>query len=196
MYLLQPEYRIPLLTMGLFKVKDAVAAEESHYFIREGCRIGNHKDHLRVQDRLNTIDGRIGGGFFCSSKCVCYFDMAKNIFCMGTHLDQITKNYPIKDFIPEKFEMVNGLICINLLTDRGMKKFVLDTGSNRSLIQKSSSDANEVKVDFELFGRRRCIAFDFPAELPFDGILGFDFFDDYPMCLDFSNQILYIKSNH
>ena len=189
----EPVYKIPYFRLGSLTVSDAVAGEENLFFIQEGSRVGKWHDHLRIQDQINKIDGRIGGGLFSSFKYVCYFDMSRLIFCMGPSLDQITNNYPVVDFMKGKFEVVDGLICLNILTDRGMKKFMLDTGAQRSLIQKSSMDGKWVTVDLGRLGQRRFFAFDIPEQMPFDGILGFDFFEDYRMCLDFSNQTIYIK---
>jgi hypothetical protein len=189
----QPEYRIPYIHFGPFEMTDVWAIEENYLFIREGNKIGRKRRPLRIQDQIDNIDGKIGSRLFDSSGCSCYFDMSRSIFCMGTRLGQITKDYPLIDFMKNKIEVINGFICLDVLTDRGMKKFMLDTGASCSLIQKMPQDRQEIKMDLELFGRRRFVTFDLPNNLPFDGILGIDFFEDYKMCLDFSNQTIYIK---
>lgn len=187
------KYRIPFLKLGSFTISDATAGEENDLFIREGARIGTWNDPLRLQDRIDTIDGRIGGGLFCDLQCVCYFDMSRLIFCMQSSLDRIMESYPLTDFVKGSFEIVNGWACLNIQTDRGMKRFVLDTGASHSIIQKSSLDRQWVKVDLGSFGRRPFFTFDIPERIPFDGVLGFDFFEDYKICLDFSNQTMYVK---
>lgn len=189
----QPAYKIPHFKFGTLNIEGAVAVEESQRFIREGGKIGSWHNYLQTQDRIDMIDGRIGGGLFTSTGCVCYFDMSHFVFCLAASLDQITKNHPLTNFMQSTFEEVNGLICLDLLTDRGVKKFVLDTGATHSAIQKSPGDRHEVKMDLEHFGHRKFIALDIPENLLIDGILGIDFFDDYAMCLDFATHTIYIK---
>jgi uncharacterized protein YceK len=188
-----PAYKIPHFKLGTINIEGAVVVEESHRFIREGGKIGSWHNYLQIQDQIDMIDGRIGGGLFCSSRCVCYFDMSRFVFCLGPTLDEMTKTYALTNYMQDTFEDVNGLICLNILTDRGMKKFVLDTGASHSAIQKSHSDGRWVKMDLEHFGPRHFFALDIPENLLFDGILGIDFFDDYAMCLDFSTHTIYLK---
>lgn len=192
----QSEYKIPHMQIGPFDITDIGAIQESYFFIQEGNKIGTKRRPLRTQDQMDLIDGKIGGGLLCLSKLISYFDLSHSTVCMGTRLDQITKNHPLSDFSQLKLEVINGFICLNLLTDRGMQKFLLDTGASHSLIQKTALDNKDVKINLELFGARRFIAIDLPVDAPFDGILGLDFFKDYKVCLDFSNQTLYIKSAH
>lgn len=193
-YYEQPAYKIPHLKLGSMNIKGAVAVEESHQFIRQGGKIGSWHNYLQAQDQIDMIDGRIGGGLFCSSGSICYFDMSRFVFYLASHLDEITKTHPLTNFTQRTFEEVNGLICLNILTDRGIKRFMLDTGATHSAIQRSVLDDQWVKIDLEDFGRRRFFALDLPDNLPFDGILGIDFFDDYAICMDFRTHTLYIKS--
>ncbi len=189
----QSEYKIPHVRFGSFEIADVQAIEENYLFIREGNKIGTKRYPPRTQDQIDQIDGKIGAGLFDLSESICYFDMSRSIFCMGTALDQVIEDYPLVDFVENKIEVIDGFVCLDVLTDRGMKKFMLDTGASCSLIQKMAEDGREIKMDLELFGRRRFFTFDLPENVPFDGILGIDFFDDYKVCLDFSNRRIYTK---
>ncbi len=90
--------------------------------------------------------------------------------------------------------MENEWFCMNIQTDRGMKKFLIDTGAECSIIKKSPNEPEQIKVYLENIGSWNFYAIDLPPGIPpIDGILGVDFLKKHIICLDFLDQAIYIK---
>lgn len=117
------------------------------------------------------------------------------------------KKYKQGEWIETEFNLDKGMgISLCLITDSvGRKELILDTGSNVSLIDKSSSLQvpidlrNEIeKISLKLnngvsLGTFSFYSFDF-TNAGLQGILGFDFFDYYMVCIDFLNKKIFLKT--
>lgn len=115
------------------------------------------------------------------------------------------KKYHSGDWIEADFNLSKELgISFFLITGSGTKELTLDTGSNISLINditlpKSSIDTRaltkslSLKLSNERFlGTVSFYPFNF-SDTGLQGILGFDFFDQYMICLDFLNRKIFFK---
>jgi hypothetical protein len=116
------------------------------------------------------------------------------------------RKYDKGEWVETDFSLDKGMgIILHLMIDSmGERKLILDTGSNISLIDKSSSQQvpvdlrNETeKLSLKLHNGVSLGTFSF---YPFDftnaglqGILGFDFFDRYMVCFDFLNKKMFLK---
>lgn len=110
------------------------------------------------------------------------------------------------EWIEANFELEKEKgIILRLTTDKNeMKELILDTGANLSLID----DRTSLKASIDLSAEKREVGlllsdgiflgtfpfhpYDF-TDLGFQGILGFDFFDSYLVCIDFVNKKLFLK---
>ncbi len=154
-----------------------------------------------------VIYGHIGREPFLDK--VLFIDRRKQICVVKqAYLNQKTdleKYYPGK-WIEADFALDKGSgIILNLDIDSQKRKaFILDTGSNVSVIDKNYSS----KEPFSLNSKKEEMSFTLSngtslGKLPFyfldsskvglQGILGFDFFDHYMVCLDFLNKKVYLK---
>ena len=117
------------------------------------------------------------------------------------------RQYEQGDWIKVQAHLDKGIgVNLRLITDSGeVKNFILDTGSNVSLIDRKNSP--QVPIDF--FSKVEQISLKLDKNIPlgtfsfcpfnfadigFDGILGFDFFDHYIVCIDFVNREIFLKS--
>lgn len=117
------------------------------------------------------------------------------------------RKYHKGEWIETNFNLDKGMgISLCLMTDSvGEKELILDTGSNMSLIDKSSSP--QAPIDLRNETERISLKLNNGVSLgtfsfyPFDftsaglqGVLGFDFFDHYMVCIDFLNKKIFLKT--
>jgi len=151
--------------------------------------------------------GKIGREPFLDK--VLFFDRKKEI-CIIDQAYAGKKTDPTKyhagDWMETDLKLNQGIgISLCLLIDSSERKeFILDTGSNISLINTGSVLKVPINLRNEsiivplklnnntLLGLFSFYPFDL-TNMKFDGILGFDFFDHYLICLDFPNKKLFLK---
>ena len=129
-----------------------------------------------------------------SSGQACFLDMSRSLLCIGDTLQDLIHLYPLTEFHKEHLEIDNGCLCVNIQTNEGMKRFLLDTGAERSAIKKSPSDPKQIKLSLENLGSWNFYTLNFPEGiLPIDGILGIDFLKKHAVYLDFLDRTIYIE---
>ncbi len=190
----QPEFKLESYQLGKITVENPIATEESLFFVTTGSRLIAGWSDRRLRQQIKQIDGKVGSDFFLSSGRPCFLDMSRSLLSTGETLSELEEIYPLTGFVQKRLEIENGWLCVTLETNYGEKKFLIDTGAERSAIRKSPSDHKQVKLSLEHFGLWRFYAVQFPEGIPpIDGILGIDFLKKHAICLDFSNHTIYIK---
>lgn len=190
----QPEFMLESYRLGNITVKNPTAGEESLFFLTTGSKLIASGNNRRVTQQIAQIEGIVGSKFFLSSGRPCFLDMSHSILSVGETLSELGEIYPLTGFIQKRLEIENGLLCVTLETNYGEKKFLIDTGAERSAIRRSPSDPRRIKLSLEHFGSWKFYTVQFPEEIPpLDGILGIDFLKKHPMFLDFLNLTIYIK---
>ena len=193
------QFEVLDVQIGRLHVPKAVAIEEDVYFISHGSRPWGKIQKKQLQQQLQHIDGRVGNQLFSAS--VCFLDLAHSKFCIGASVDEIAQRDSLDGYRQMPFKFYKGLMCIDCKTEYGDKSFVLDTGSHRSVLSKSSllrpgRTPHAVRMTLDGVGSLRFDLLDFPQQLSeVDGILGMDFFRRYCICIDFQNQWVYLKQH-
>lgn len=113
------------------------------------------------------------------------------------------KKYVITPFIQHR-----GVLVINITTDLGEKRVVLDTGASYSILKNQSIDSSQLVKNknardffsskkFELdgydFGGQKFAVTELTNSLEVDGVLGVDFFLEHAFFLDFDKGLVYIE---
>ena len=190
----QPKFKLDSYQIGNFNVKNPIATEESLFFVKTGSRLFASKNDRRINQKIEQVDGKIGSEFFLSCGQACFLDMSRSLLYVGDTLQDLISLYPLAGFQKKHLEIENRCLCVNIQTNQGMKKFLLDTGSERSAIKKSPSDPKQIKLSLENLGSWNFYTLNFPeGTLPIDGILGIDFLKKHAVCLDFLDRTIYIK---
>lgn len=191
------KYKISPIKLGHLKIEDAIVSEEHEFFIAVGSKpFGSSKSDIDKQ--LELIDGRIGCSVFNS--CSCFFDFKHSLFCVSPGFDEIKKSINWSEGIEANFDYDKELICVEFLTEQGTKRFVLDTGASRSLVNRSSFiHANQKKLKIQKLelgsknlGPWHFYCLDASEKLGADGILGMDFFKRFAVYIDFPNRKLFL----
>lgn len=207
-YLLN-EFLIPLLQINTMEFKNPIILEENTQFLHNTILYPNSYSKNIIDNNLE-YSGRLGIELF--KPYVCLFDFPRST----VHLFNVIPKNIAEQWAETRLIKTDGghaLICFE--TDLGLKTFLLDTGANTCSFRESLVDKltlarkNTVKQsssgrwffrslkmrtgNIDL-GEHRFILFEF--QKPFDqidGILGMDFFQKHPICLDFPNSKAYIS---
>lgn len=170
---------------------------------------GNIKDKEEYDDQ---IDGFLGLGLFLETKLPALFlDLNHSTVFMIENINDFDENrYSIKNMVKIPLERAHSCLAIEVDTDFGKKRFLLDTGATENLINSSLlSDAFSVESSpqgkellftsfkFQIggknFGNEKFSPSSIsPAFNDIDGILGMSFFRKYAVFLDFNNNLAYI----
>lgn len=190
----QPEFKLESYQLGHLTVESPIVTEESLFFVTTGSRFISGWSDRRLRQKIKQIDGKVGSECFLSFGRPCFLDMSRSLLSVGETLSEIDEIYSLAGFFQNPLEIENGWLCVNIETNYGTKKFLIDTGAERSAIRKTPSDSKRVKLLLENFGSWSFYSIDFPDKIPFiDGILGMDFLKKHAVCFDFSNHTIYIK---
>ena len=151
--------------------------------------------------------GRIGREPFLNK--ILFIDRKKEKCIVET-------SYPNKNINPEKFdkgiwiesdfnlEKGIGIVLSVIIEHLGLKRLVLDTGSNVSILDKKGipklpltfcedGGTAELKLkNGESLGSHDFLYYDL-SEVELQGFLGFDFLQHYMVCLDFLNKKIFFK---
>ena len=176
----KPQFEISNIKMGPISIDHAVVIEEDLFFTPQS----------------NQLSGRIGNSIFRST--ACYFDLSHSKFYIGANVEEIREKHSLQNFVKIPLDTQNGLLNVDLMTTDGIKKFVFDTGSNVSVLDKSKvpqkSEKTTTQLELGQFGLWNFHLLDFPENWPtVDGILGMDFFMKHIICFDFQNQFVYLS---
>ena len=195
-----PIYLIPNIRVGKQLLKKIQTREESlDFFVN--CSIG-----VDAQTDIQNA-GRIGREFFRDKNI--FMDLNNCIFIACNGPKNLKKrNYKIDNLIPIPFRSTSGGIFLDVETDMGVQRFVLDTGSTLSVIRASDYkegvpirqcrglpviETSKFVMNGIDFGRRDlCLVDISPAFDDMDGLLGMDFLKEYIVYLDFGKKMAYI----
>ncbi len=195
-----PKYFINEVKAGNFSIKNVTSKEESGNFANQGSII--------IQDPMHEAAekaGRIGRDFF--SKRNLFLDFHRSVFIICSNMKDLKRNnYQPDKFTQTPITLTSDGVVIDVETDIGVKKFLLDTGSTISAIrnthiQENSTIRNGMPVyessKFTIrgtdFGGQILYLLDISPDFKdSDGILGMDFLIEHAVYLDFSKNIAYI----
>ena len=199
-------FLVPSASIGNLSIKKVTIQEEtSSFFENAGLLWTDSLNPVSHNKKYECIDGSIGRSIFFD--WVSFFNFRDQVIFLTTNINEMKKNCNINQFISVPLIINKYGINITLETDFGMKRFILDTGANLSVLQESQITKENAKEIFP--GRWQCITnqlkteshdfgnwpfwlYEFCPEAEFDGILGVDFFKKHLIIFDFQNQTAYI----
>ncbi len=112
------------------------------------------------------------------------------------------------DFIEVPIRIKDGILELEIETDLGKQRVILDTGASFCSFKNSKVDPDKIKTlpsgkryvptqkvmiqgcDFGVWGFALASMSD---QIDADGVLGVDFFLEHAVCFDFAKKIAYIK---
>jgi hypothetical protein len=191
------DFLIPEATIEKRIILDHILVRtESEDLLKNGRHLSPITWETRVYDWLDRhlCDGGIGLNVL--QKAVWFFDLKRLILCTALDVSAFTGNarYSLDGFVKVPMKMGERGAEILLETELGPKKFWIDTGANRSVLR---GQRNEKAIRFwtgeQDLGVLGVYFFDLTDRLEVDGILGIDFFKKHLVCIDFPNEMIYIR---
>lgn len=199
-------YSVPRVKTKNFECKNAIILEESRDFVTKGAVL------WRLDDKKNSqipFIGRMGRDCFRSINL--FIDFPNSMVFVTSSMDQLKMDHwPICDLFETSFEMGRWGIILSFDTDMGVKRFVLDTGANASILRKPHLNVPLTKevtpgrqifttMKFAIsghdFGPFDLSLFEMTPSVDADGLLGLDFLKKYAIYLDFRNNKAFIGSS-
>lgn len=194
-----PLYFLSNVKVGRLLLKKIKAREESSSFTQ-------HSTLVAAKECQNM--GRIGRDFFSDKNL--FMDFGHHVFVACNQLKDIKKaGYEVKEMTSIPFKTTANGITLEIETDMGSGKFVLDTGATGSCIRnakKSHVDqqngmpfviTSKFSIGGTEFGPTKLYLLDISPELDkIDGFLGMDFFTNHLVYLDFKKETIHIGKNH
>ncbi len=193
-------YSVPLIKAKNLECKDAVILEESRDFVTKGAVL------WRLDDKKNSqipFIGRVGR--YCFKSNNLFIDFPNSMLFVTSSMDQLKKDHwPICDLFETSFEMGRWGIILSIDTDIGVKRFILDTGANASILRESHLQVREAAPGRQIFtttkfalgghdfGPFDLSLFEMASAVDADGLLGIDFLKKYAIYLDFENNKAFI----
>lgn len=201
----RPTYKVPSIKLGsvTFSTPIVVGRPEKDrqvYMIKGSVEKQNHPDQPV---------GILGRGLL--KKTNMLIDMQHSKIILAKNPSQLKKGgYNLDLFAKVPFILDPKGIFIDIETDLGTKRFLLDTGFTLTMVHKNFfSEEIDLSVDkydipFSLskkfsigrcdFGSKKLYLIKMTKELNvLDGILGMDFIEKHAIYIDFSNSFLYIE---
>ncbi len=193
------QFRVPEIKLGEVSLLNPIVAERNHEHLYNTYAIPGPNTRKLTADRSDRIDGKIGLRVFERYNCLFDFPNSKILL-----FDHNAENQCKSDrFIPVPFSIEKYGVVLTVETDGGPRKMVLDTGATHSVIRRSTTkladpDTWYHSTDHFLiggcdYGPWDLILFDVSEEWDIDGCIGTEFFLEYPIFLDFKNQVAYIQ---
>lgn len=189
-------YSVPCVKTKNLACKDAVILEESKDFVTKGAVLWQLDD--KKSSQIPFI-GRVGR--YCFKSNNLFIDLPNSMLFVTSSLEQLKKDHwPICDLFETSFEMGRWGIILSIDTDIGVKRMILDTGANASILRDSNLQAEERQIftttKFAIgghdFGPFDLSLFEISLAVDADGLLGLDFLKKYAIYLDFKNNKAFI----
>lgn len=196
-------YSVPLIKIKNLKCKNVEILEESRDFVTKGAVL------WRLNDQKNSqipFIGRVGRDCFRSNNL--FMDFPNSMIFVTSSIDELKKDHwPICELFEASFEMGRWGIILSIETDIGVKRFVLDTAANASILRESHLHiplTKEVIPERQVFtttkfaigghdfGPLDLSLFEMTPSVDADGLLGLDFLKKYAIYLDFENNKAFI----
>ena len=186
-------FHLKKVSLGKIKVTDVDCFVDNESFIRSAKYSTSNSKEKEISERLANIDGRIGYPIF--EHLCCYFQVRRS----KIHFARSVKDFT---FDSNKFHVVdlhfNKWWTIDVQTDFGLKRFLLDSGSTRSVLRSDTGVRlvrSNLKVGNLDLGNRKILLYPINERYSLDGILGMDFFQRHDLVFDFKNRKLFIEKN-
>lgn len=189
-----PEVKIHDLSLPMMKI-----CEESSEFMRNNILRGNFNEL--------ACSGRMGRNIFKNRNFLLDSARSKMILCKDfKHLSK--DGYQSEDFVKVPL-LVNKIgFCLEIETDLGIKRFLLDTGSSISFFREPSLEegftlepdevlvwySDKLMIGSENFGPQKFRIFNITSRISeIDGILGMDFLGKHAVFFDKGRLEAYIE---
>ncbi len=192
-------YSVPLVKSKNFACKDAIIIEESRDFITTGAVLWR-RDHEKNSPL--PFAGRIGR--YCFTPHNLFIDFPNSMMFVTNSIEELrTDDWPISNLSEIPFKMGEWGIILSIETDMGVKKFILDTGANASILRSTE----KMPVERQRFTTKKFAAggldfgpldlslFEITPSMDADGILGLDFLKNHAIYLDFANNKAFIGAS-
>ena len=130
-------FNIPQIKLGSWEINHATLSEEIYEY-----QLSAFLMDLSIEEKMQLLEeekkimkGKIGWSIFC--RFCSFFDFPHNQIVLGQSIESLIQTgYTFEDFIPIPFDLEKFGIILSISTDLGPRRFILDTGTNRSLIRK------------------------------------------------------------
>lgn len=190
----RPIYEVELVEVGKLKIENARIGEDYH-----------DDDFQEQSAAQNDAYGYFGREFLLDYKVIV--DYAQS------NLTIIPPDAPSEQQSAcsgAKLSLIQGQdwgLVSNVETDIGEIVVVWDTGSPANVVSKKRTDMNDLRFETEdrqSFEQFRINGHDFGPQNfevwdfgeygpPFDGFIGYDFFADHVVCIDFPNKLIFVQ---
>jgi hypothetical protein len=188
-----PLYLISNVKIGSLLLRKINTKEESLGFTA--------KNSLLIPAKETQDGGRLGRDFF-SDKNI-FMDFGHRVFLICRNLKDIEREgYKTTKLAAVPFKNTTDGIILEIETDLGLMKFVLDTGTTASAIRNTQKTPTEEMLVIETlkfsmnkidFGPQKLYLLNISPEFEeIDGFLGMDFWNGHAVYLDFAKNIAYI----
>lgn len=205
-------FTLESMKIGHWHFTQVPMREESVEFVTKGCRLWPSEPiNQTTRKILKDLSGKVGGAILLPFNCL--FDFPHSALYLAKNREELEKLKKgcLDGFIEVPLDLQKNGILISIETDLGIKKFLLDTGADMSVLKRSLVDPSQAKefapgkwsytshkfmIGNQDFGDWDFVLFEFPEHLMVDGILGIDFFRQYAVALDFENKTIFIEPPH
>jgi hypothetical protein len=205
------KYILPEIKIGGLRIYDVHVKEEGDGF-RKNARLQGCEDKKIEEEFDRKIVGRLGTGMFLDDILGGLFmDLGHSKFFIIKDIALFQEDgYSIKNMLKIPYEWNHGFV-IELETDFGKEKFLLDTGFSCNVIKESlvgettpveiqgklkMVTSSKFQIGGEDFGAEEFYSYSITPEMEgIDGILGMPFFKKYALFLDLKNDVAYIASS-
>lgn len=202
-------YLLPEIRIRNMIITKVETIDEGINFLKKGSVI---YDDTGKNEKETTKEkpGRIGRKLFINGKANLLLDFHNSVMFACCHLKDRKKNgYQINQFVSAPFELSDAEgIVLSIDTDLGTQRFMLDTGTTRSLLNSSSSqcpDCEEWKPGLyqyqslkfvfggKDFGSQDFLLIEMAASFKnLDGVIGMDFLQNHVVYIDFDQKRIYL----
>ncbi len=196
---ISPKYVIPTIKMGGVSFDEVIVKEKNEAF---------HRNTVIREQNANIPSkrrGTVGFSLLKRKNLLLDFPHARLAFI---DKDNRQVGYPVEDMLKVPFEMTASGVIINIGTDMGEKKFLVDTGATMTALRSSEccpekyhKDSCEqdcfVTSQFVIGGKNFGDMVVYPLDITpemdkIDGFLGMTFLMDHVVYIDFREKMLYI----
>lgn len=184
----EPLFQIPEISIGNFKVKNAISLQEEYDFspdlptsdLNRTYRIG--EIGAKILERTNLL-------LDVHRRCLYFTRSPRQLKAKG---------YELNSWIVVPYQKEKGSIKIEIETDIGKKSFILMPGATHVFIKPSEISGDRVSSNKFIingvdFGPTEMLSYELPKACPAEGVIGLSFLQNHAVYIDCSHQRLYIQ---
>lgn len=178
-----PIYTVPEIRMGNLTFPNVLINQDSEEF---------HLNTTVVGDPLQ-VPGVIGLSILQTYNLL--LDFPHSVIYASKDLGLLQEaNLFSNHFLPVPFTFHPDGIILNVETDNGVHRLMLDTGTTISVIRAPHpSYTTKFNIMGHDFGARFVLSLDVTTQFDIDGFLGMDFLCEYPIFIDYTNKMVFIE---